>query len=406
MLDLQAMPTSRLYYDDSFLTGFDAQVLSSEPVPDRLPGSWRVVLDSTAFYPNSGGQPADRGKLGDAAVLDVEDHGNEIVHVVDRPLPLGPVHGVIDWPRRFDHMQQHSAQHLFSAILHEAYRLPTVSFHLGTELSTVDVKGDEPPAPALEEAEWIVNEAIFEDRTVSVRYGTAGELAQIGVRKEVDRSGILRAIEIEGIEVQPCGGTHVRGTGQIGIFLIRRVTKIRQDWRIEFLAGGRAARAARSDYQQLRHASDSLKCATEDVVSSVERALTDRDARFKSLNATTERLAAAEARQALEESAIGPGGLRIVARVVEGVEPIYLARFAARLAQEEKTIAILARKECGHLAFAQHPSSGKAMNDLLAKVLAAIGGKGGGTRDFARGGLTDPSQAGHAIEYAVTLLNT
>jgi alanyl-tRNA synthetase len=404
MLDLQAMPTNRLYYDDSFLTEFDAQVLRCEQAPDNASPAWRVTLDSTAFYPNSGGQPADKGKLGNAAVLDVEDQGDEIAHILDRAVPIGPIHGVIEWPRRFDHMQQHSAQHLLSAILQEGYRLPTVSFHLGSEVSTIDVRGEEPPAGALEEAEWIVNETIFENRPVSVRYGTAEELAEVGVRKQVDRTGTLRAIEIEGIEVQPCGGTHVRGTGQIGMLLLRRVTKIRQDWRIEFLAGGRAARAARKDYQLLRGAADSLKCAIEDMLPSVDRALADRDARFKSLNAATERLAAAEAKQALEETPIGPDGLRIIARVIEGVEPIYLAKFATRLAHEERTIAILTRKECGHLAFAQHASSGKAMNDLLEKVVKKIGGKGGGTRDFARGALADPSHAAHAIEYAVALL--
>jgi len=403
------MGTKRLYYDEPALRQFDAQVLSCKPftatasAPCHAQGAWAATLDQTAFYPTSGGQPNDLGKLGDADVLDVLDEGEEIVHVLDRPIPLGPVRGVIDWPRRFDHMQQHTGQHLLSAILQARFNLPTVSFHLGAAVSTIDLRGPEPDANLLEQAERAANEIIFENRLVAIRCGTAEELARLGVRKQVDRQGVLRAIQIQDVDLQPCGGTHVAATGEIGMLLIRRCAKIRQDWRVEFLCGARAERAARADRAVVRSAAESLKCADDDVSESVKRAAAEREALFKSLRSTTERLAEAEARLALQEIAPAENGTRIVARVLEGVEPVYLAKFATHIAQTAGTVALLARKECGHLAFAQHPSVGKDMSALLKNVLEKLGGKGGGTRDFARGGLSRVEDAQAAVELATSL---
>src|SRR6202795_1970708 len=265
------MATRRLYYDDSFLREFDARVLSCDPEVHNGTPSWAVVLDSTGLYPTSGGQPHDLGKLGDAYVLDVRDEEDEIVHIIDRELEPGSIHGCIDWHRRLDHMQQHTGQHLLSAMFQERFGRPTVSFHLGTDLSTIDLRGPQPTEEILEGAERAANKIIFEDRAINVRYGTARDLAELGVRKEVDRAGILRAIEIAGADLQPCGGTHVNTTGQIGTLLVRRCAKMRQDWRVEFVCGGRAERAARQDFLRLRAAAEKLSGALEEVVAGVER---------------------------------------------------------------------------------------------------------------------------------------
>ncbi len=157
--------------------------------------TWSLILDRTLFYPTSGGQPHDCGRIGDASVLDVLDEEETILHIVDKPLPAGPVKCSIDWERRFDHMQQHTGQHLLSAVFLERHGLSTVSFHLGAELSTIDLRGSEPSPTVLEAAEHAANQVIFEDRPITVRYATAQELAQMGVRKQVDRAGILRAIQ-------------------------------------------------------------------------------------------------------------------------------------------------------------------------------------------------------------------
>lgn len=395
------MATRRIYYDDAFEREFSAQVLSSEPAVHSTAQAWDVVLDRTAFYPTSGGQPNDVGKLGEAHVLDVRDEEDQIVHVVDKELANGPVNGCIDWGRRFDHMQQHTGQHLLSAMFLERYGRPTVSFHLGVELSTIDLRGPEPSEEILEGAERAANQIIFEDRPVTVRYGTAEDLARLGVRKEVERSGILRAIEIEGADLQPCGGTHVKTTGQIGTLLVRRCTKMRQDWRVEFVCGARAERAARRDFLLLRQAAEKLGCATEDLVASAERAVAERDSHFKAGRALLERLAEAEAALAVKATRQGRNGLRVVVRTFgEESQTEYLGPFAAQLAKSEKTIGLLAKLPSGELIFAQHPSAARDMSALLKSVLAEVGGKGGGTRDFARGKLADASQVESALASA------
>jgi len=401
--------TRRLYYDDAFEKEFTARVMHCEVLPPDVNAGitgtvWGLILDRTAFYPTSGGQPNDLGKIGDANVLDVRDEGNEILHLVDRKPADPDVNGCINWPRRFDHMQQHTGQHLLSAMFQERFGLPTVSFHLGAELSTIDLRGPEPAEAMLEGAERAANQVVFEDRPVNVRYGTADEFAQLGVRKEVDRKGILRAIEIEAADLQPCGGTHVKRTGQIGVVLVRRCSKVRQDWRVEFVCGGRAERAARHDFQLLHQTAEKLSCAPEDIVAASVRALAERDANFKTLRALQERLAEAEATLALQSITSGKGGFRIVSRVFEGVPADYLGFFATAFTKSEKAIALLAAADGGHLLFAQHSSAGKDMNALLREVLEKVGGKGGGTLDFARGRLNDAKLTQRALSVAKEML--
>jgi alanyl-tRNA synthetase len=397
--------TRRLYYEDSFLKEFTARVVYCEVLPPDVKGgipgtAWGLMLDRTAFYPTSGGQPHDLGKIGDANLLDVRDEGEEILHVVDRK-PAGPdVDCCIQWPRRFDHMQQHTGQHLLSAMFQERYGRPTVSFHLGADVCTIDLRGPEPTEEILEGAERAANQVIFEDRAVTIRFGMAEDLSRLGVRKEVDREGILRAIEIEGVELQPCGGTHVKSTGQIGMVLARRWTKIRQDWRVEFVCGERAERAARRDFQLLRQVAEKLSCAPEDIVSSASRALAERDGNFKKIRMLLERLAGAEAALALQAAVAGENGARIVARIFEDVASEYLGFFGTAITKTEKAVALIGLADGGELLFAQHPSLGKDMNALLKQVLEKMGGKGGGTRDFARGKLANASQVESALALA------
>lgn len=399
------MATRRLYYDDAFQAEFTARVMHCEVLPPNLSAgitgnAWSLILDRTAFYPSSGGQPHDLGKIEEANVLDVRDEGDEIIHVVDRKPADPEVKGCVNWPRRFDHMQQHTGQHLLSAMFQERFGLPTVSFHLGAETCTIDLRGPEPTRDILEGAERAANQIIFEDRPVTVRYGTADQLAQLGVRKEVERDGILRAIEIESADLQPCGGTHVKSTGQIGLILVRRCTKIRQDWRIEFVCGARTEKTARRDFASLREAADKLSCAPEDVVAAAARAVAESDANFKALRGALDRLAAAEAALALQSTLASPDGLRVVSRILDGISLEYPGFLATELAKSENTIALVGAKESGNLLFAQHPSSGKDMNTLLRQVFEKYGGKGGGTRDFARGRLADASQTENALAMA------
>jgi len=394
------MKTKRIYYDNAFVKKFDADVLTCTAQDGKAGKKWRVVLDRTALYPASGGQPDDRGRIGEASVVEVVDEGEEIAHLVDRPVSIGPVKSEVEWKRRFDHMQQHTGQHLLSAVLQKQFGLETESFHLGEEICTIDLRGAEPSAETMVAAERKANEIIFEDRPVKVLYATREELQGLGVRKEVDREGVLRVIEIEGADLQPCGGTHVARTGQIGMVQLRRYTKIRQDWRLEFLCGERVARAARADYETRRAVAEKLKCSLEEVGAALDKALAERDASFKSAKARGERLAELEAQKIVRETAAGPDGVRVVAKVFEGVEASFVVALAPAVVAHEKTVALFARRECGRVLFGQHPTAGKDMNALLKKVLTEVGGKGGGTKDFAQGGLADPAKAQEAIEIA------
>jgi alanyl-tRNA synthetase len=395
------MTTHRIYYDDSFARDFEAKVLTCEPCVHGTTPAWEVVLDETALYPTSGGQPFDRGKLDDGNVLDVRDDGDEIIHIVDRELQPGPVHGCVDWPRRFDHMQQHTGQHLLSAMFQERFGRPTVSFHLGAELSSIDLRGAEPTLEILEGAERAANRIIFEDRPINVRYGTQEQLAQMGVRKEVERTGILRAIEIEGADLQPCGGTHVRRTAQIGTLLVRRCTKMRQDWRVEFACGARSERLARNDFRVMARAATNLGCAPDDLADAAARVVSERDANFKELRSLLQRLAELEAASALQSVTTGGSRLRLVVRAFdENTQADFLGFFSTQLAKTEGAIALVGQKGSGQLIFSQHPSAAKDMNALLKRTFEQFAGKGGGNRDFARGKLYDGTQVNQALEFA------
>jgi alanyl-tRNA synthetase len=430
------MPTKRIYYDDAFEREFAAEVLSCEPGgaaaalanpgsaaaltpgtaaalvnPDNAAGLqtsggrlWRVKLDRTAFYPTSGGQPHDTGRLGDARVVDVLDEEEDVIHVVDKPIEIGAVKGSIDWDRRFDHMQQHTGQHVLSAVFHSKFALPTVSFHLGSDVCTIDVRGREPTQEILDAAMAAANDVVYADRAVNVKYGSVEELAAAGVRKTVERSGTLRAIEIEALELQPCGGTHVQRTGQIGMILVRGVSRIRQDWRVEFACGRRAQRLAREDFATLRGVAEWLNCSPQEAVAAAERVVAERHAHFKSARGSIQRLAEIDARAYLQEVEVGADGLRVVAKLFDGNSPEYVQSFAREVAQAESTVAVLVHGESGLIVFSQHATAKKDMNALLAEALKLVPGKGGGSRDSARGRLADPQRAPEFLALAVSRL--
>ncbi|MGB6874868.1 MAG: alanyl-tRNA editing protein [Candidatus Acidiferrales bacterium] len=379
--------TERLYYDDAFLREFDANVMACEPAAAR----WHVWLDRTAFYPTSGGQPFDTGRLNDVAVVDVSDeHGDEIVHVTEQPIAAGgAVHGVIDWPRRFDHMQQHTAQHMLSAAFIELFTFQTASFHLGRDISTIDLAAPSVAARHLEEAERRVNEIIFEDRAITVRYGTAEQLAQEGIRKKVEREGTLRVIDIERFDRQPCGGTHLARTGQTGMLLIRKCERQKQNWRVEFVAGFRALAAARGDLAGLRGAAEQIGCGMAELPQMVAKAQEERRVSQREAKKLTERLAELEAAELLANKAERSAGgtSNVVSAVFEDAAASYLAMLAAKLVASPSVRAVLASRGAKAIVLAQSAGVDGDMSVLLRELLTKAGGKGGGSKVFAQGSI-------------------
>ncbi len=390
--------TERLYYRDSLLREFDAHVLSCEREGER----WRIVLDRTAFYPTSGGQPHDLGRLGDARVLEVADAPDEkVIHYASAAVEPGLVRGEVDWPRRFDHMQQHTGQHLLSAVFLDLFKFPTVSFHLGREVSTIDLEAPSVSARHLLEAERRTNEIIFDDRVVSIRFGTAAELAEAGVRKTVDRDGVLRVVEIDGVDRQPCGGTHLARTGQAGLLLIRRIERRRDAWRLEYVCGFRALATARGDFATLAKTADILGCGLPEVPGGVAKVLDERGAQHGALKRLQERLSETEARALLARSSTSNGvAPRIISAAIDDATPGYVNLLAARLAAETGVIALLASKTSGHVVFAQTRGGSCDVGALLRDNIKKFGGKGGGSRDFAQGSVPNPSNADQLLYLA------
>jgi alanyl-tRNA synthetase len=393
--------TERLYYHDSFLKNFDANVVRCEPDGDR----WKVTLDRSGFYPTSGGQPHDLGTIGGVQVVEVVDAEKHVAHYTSAEVPVGPTQAKIDWPRRFDHMQQHTGQHLLSAAFIEFFQLQTVSFHLGEEICTIDLKSQSLTQAQLDEAERRTNEIIFEDRVVEIRFGTAQELAAEGVRKSVEREGVLRAIRVEGFDFQPCGGTHLARTGQAGLVLIRKMERRRDSVRVEFVAGGRALAAAKRDFATLTEAAAILTCGLPEVPASVAKLNEERRERQSALKKLEDRLADLEAAKLLAGyPARNDNAVKIVTSSVDDSSASYLALLAAKTVargEANSPIVVVLAGSAGHVTLAQTKGGPHHMGVALRKILENCPGKGGGAKDFAQATLASPWQGADFLKLAV-----
>ncbi len=377
----------RLYYTDSYLASFGSRVA------DVAEGGRRVYLEATAFYPTSGGQPNDTGVLGGVAVVDVVDEGGRVAHLLAAPLPVGPgaeVEGRIDWPRRWDHMQQHTGQHLLSALFAEEHGLVTVSVHFGAETSTLDLRGPPPDAALLAAVERRANEVVWENRPVIVVFESAAEATRAGgLRKAPSREGELRIVAIEGLDRSACGGTHVRATGEIGAILLRRSEKIRGDTRVEFVCGGRAIGRARADYQALAGAAQLFSAPLDDVPALVQGQREQVKEAQSALRRLEEELAAYRARALYESVAPDAAGVRrIVDRRAAGAVD-ELKVLAQAVAMLPRAIFLATVADPPTVLLAASEDSGVNAGAELKAVLAAAGGRGGGSPRLAQGSVRD-----------------
>ncbi|HEY6099008.1 MAG TPA: alanyl-tRNA editing protein [Anaeromyxobacter sp.] len=393
--------TERLYLADSRLLEFDADVVRVAARGGRA----AVVLDRTAFYPEGGGQPADRGTLGGVPVVDVQEEGGEILHVVDGAPPAGRVSGRVDGGRRRDHVQQHHGQHLLSAAFEARAGARTLSFHLGEETDTIDL--DAPIAslgPAvLREIEAAANDLVFGDLPVTARELSAEELARLPLRKPPAKGsrvvvvGDLAKGEIA--DASPCGGTHPGRTGEVGAIAILRAQKWGEGTRIEFVCGARVVRALAAAGERLAKAGEALRCAPAEVPASAARVAEEAQARRKDAEKLALALASAEADRL---AAAGQGPVRAVLVPPAPGAPAYLRAVAAALAAKGR-VALLGAVEEGraHLAFARPKGQGPHLGELLRAAAAAVGGKGGGAPDTAQGSGPDTANLEAALESAL-----
>jgi len=381
--------TERLYYTDPYLTEFDANFLRIE----QHEGRPAAVLDRTAFYPTSGGQPFDVGRLGGAAVIDVVDRDDGVIlHVLEGEIETSNVagrqlvHGAVDWPRRFEHMQQHTGQHVLSAAFDRLAGARTESFHLGSVSSTIDLNRTV-PLPEIDRVEDEANRIVWEDRPVAIRFVDAEEAARLPLRKEPVRAGTLRIIEVEDFDVSACGGTHVARTGAIGSILVRSTEKFRGGTRVEFVCGVRALRG----YRQLRGAVDGsirlLSVLPAELPAGIERLqaeMKDTKGIVKGLQiklATFEGLYLADRAEAV-------GSIRAVVTFVGGWDQNGLKSVATAITSRRPgyVVALFSAASPFSAVIARASDLTIDCAALLKQLIERFGGKGGGRPDLAQGG--------------------
>jgi alanyl-tRNA synthetase len=415
--------TDRLYYADAYCREFRATITRV----DRHGGRTIVGLDRTAFYPTSGGQPFDTGtlvartaenrdgggfRLDTLQVVDVldEDDG-EVVHILGRDDPAGgpavgqQVQGTIDWPRRFDHMQQHTGQHVLSAAVDRLFGVRTVSFHLGREASTIDL-ARELSRDEIAAAEIEANRAVWENRRVSVRFVSAEDAATLPLRKESAREGTLRLVEIDGVDLSACGGTHVDRTGSIGVIAIGALERFKGGLRLEFFCGGRALERFRSMHATLAGAVRLLSVLPEDLPGAIERLLTEAREQERTVLALQQDLASYRAQDMAAAAEPAAGG-RLVLRVVDGDANGLRSLASAIVAAPGFVVVLVSRSRPALVVAARSPDRSIPANDVVKSLTAAFGGRGGGKPELAQAGGLDgsPDDILHAARRIVSERN-
>ena len=388
--------TEKLYYQDATLKTFTARIV------ERLmhAGQPAVVLDRTAFYPTGGGQPNDRGKLGDALVLDVieREADGPVIHILDLPessTAFGKVGdeitGELDWARRFDLMQQHTGQHLLSQAFIVAGNAETIGFHLTGDNLTIDLDQRNLASDAIDRAEDLANQIVFEDRPVIPRFVTAEEVAtrSVPVRKPPKVESGIRIVEVEGFDWSPCGGTHVARTGQIGLIKIVKVERHapRDALRVEFKCGGRALADFRRKNQILTQVASSFSTGYNELEQAVIKMQAESKDLRKKISDLENRLMPYEADE-LDAQAERRGEFRLVASVWNERDAASLRALAKKLVAKPKTVALLASSgKQPMFVFARSSDLALDLVPLLRGAIECIGGKGGGGKpDFCQGG--------------------
>lgn len=383
------LKTTRLYWEDSYLEEFEASVIA------RDAGGLRLYLDRTVFYPESGGQPCDTGWINGVPVREVVEEGESIAHVVELPVLGDRVRGRIAWERRFDHMQQHSGQHLLSAVLLDLYGAPTVGFHMGDEVSTIDLGISSLSWQQAVRAEQRANEIVVRNLPIRAVWEEAGSLA--GLRRPVDREGPVRIVSIEGVDRAACGGTHVRATGEIGPILLRKLDRAHGGVRVEFVCGLRAVRLARADHDALAAIARTLSTTLDrapDLVAAQARMLEEAE---KARRKLALELAQRRGRELYAATKPDGSGMRCA-----------IERLQGKLDEEIRALAqgFCAGGRAVFLAFAADPPSmllavsGDSAWDagrLLKQALGEVGGRGGGSAQMAQGGAPDAARLEEAV---------
>jgi alanyl-tRNA synthetase len=382
--------TSRIYYTDPYCRRFEASVTKAF-VHEGRPAA---LLDRTAFYPTSGGQPFDTGKIVEAGsdgsaieVVDTIDVDDEVVHILSAPVMEGAtVGGEIDWTRRFDHMQQHTGQHLLSAAFDRLFENHTVSFHMGSEASTIDLQG-EAAWEQIARAEAEANRVVWENREVAIRFVTPEHAAALPLRKEPAREGTLRLIDVQDFDLSACGGTHVSRTGAIGSLVVTAAEKFKGGTRVTFACGARAIRAFQSLRDAITGSVRLLSVLPGELPAAIERMQAETKDLRRTLKRFQEALASHEAARLIGASDVGSGAALVIVEAVDGWDPNGLKAIATHIAaQANAAVALFSTAPSHAVVIARSPGMPVDASAILGALVERFGGRGGGKADLAQGG--------------------
>ena len=392
------MHTTRLYYENAYLTRFDARVVDRM----EIDGRYALALDRTAFYPAGGGQPCDTGTLNDVTVVEVRNDANHVWHILDQPLDSLTVEGCVDWQRRWDHMQNHSGQHVLSQAFVVTAGASTVAWRLSETTLTIDLNRVGLSDRELAEAERIGNEIVQQDLAISARIVDEAELPALALRKQPDVEGPLRIVEIAAFDRVACSGTHVASTAQIGLIKILRTERRGPETRIHFACGQRALADYGRKHQLVRSLAARLTCSEDDVPTAVQRLQDEAQASFKALKAAQNALVEAEAARLWAQVERQPAP-----RLIHGSYPTWdeeqLKTLALTLKRLPGCFSALAGTRLGLVFVARSEDGAIDAGQVLRTALTQVGGRGGGRPDYAQGSAPNWEAAERAIELIVTL---
>lgn len=376
------MSSKRLYWENPYQRCFTAQVVRRVERDGRI----ALVLDATCFYPDSGGQPHDTGEINGVRVLEVLEQEDEILHVVEQDVALPFVTGAIDWGRRFDHMQQHCGQHILSAAFYRLLGAQTVSFHLGEEISTIDIDRPSLEVEAVNEVEDLANQVVMENRPVEACEYAPSALEGLSLRKPTQRTGPVRVVSIQGFDRSACGGTHPRATGEVGIIHVVRWEPHRGHTRVSFLCGRRALRDYRTKSRLCQLLASQQSVAIGELPEAIARLQAAEDAARRQIRQLQTRLLDLQA-AALSAEAQVVGRWRVVRRFLKEAESGEMRQLAQKITQAPGFVVVLGvANPAPQICLACSEDVPLDMAALFRQLAAPHGGRGGGARRMAQGG--------------------
>jgi alanyl-tRNA synthetase len=379
--------TEKLFWKDSYQKEFSANVVEQFPVQDGQ----AVVLDQSCFYATSGGQPNDLGVLNSRKVKDVRMEGGRLLHILTESLPEGAVQGMIDWTRRFDHMQQHTGQHILSAAFHKLFQAETSSFHLGEEFCSIELNRPQLSEPQVRQAEQLANEIIFRAEPVTAFFVDAARAAEYPLRKQSDLAESLRIIQISDFDLSPCSGTHVRNTGEVGMVFVYGHEKLSQSLKITFLCGSRINSRYKKDLSILKDLSRNLTTSFDLLPDSIGKLQTQLKDLRKENNRFHEERLKLEAASLYQESKDW-NGFRLLVRLMN--RPYQDLRFLAqKISEKESALGALISISDQRAVFFKNSEVTFDLKPVFQQFLVSTGAKGGGPPHFLEaGGIKEPSQ--------------